>query len=325
VKNCADFNMYMSEYIDDQLDHQQRSQFEKHLKNCNLCKSELSKMKLVVSSCKDIQEEELPEDFKCKIHERLVNEKERSRNKYIKIFSTLAAGFVLIILLKGLFQNMYFMPAKSIKDECPQMMKAESFEESEEIISFAGESKDDSINDGNMAEAKSYQSQGHAADAMTSDSARSFVKRNSSGTETNNLETDSIRTVNLTLEIKNPVLENENIKLSIINSGAELINKEKCAENEILLYAKVPNQTYDAFIMELKNEYGTENLIIESSDYQDITAKKESLSIALNSANNEEDNTDEKEAEKQCIREELEKLSFDADYTFINLKIVEKD
>jgi RecA/RadA recombinase len=152
------------------------------------------------------------------------------------------------------------MSAKSIKDEYPQMMKAESFEESEEIISFAGESKDDSINDGNMANAENYKSREYTADAVTTDSARSFVKRNSSGTETNNLETDSIKTIYLTLEIKNVVLENENVKLSIIDSGAELIKKEKCAENEILLYAKVPNQIYDAFIAELENKYGEEKL-----------------------------------------------------------------
>lgn len=307
--NCAEVNTKISEYIDDQLDSSQRSQFEEHLKQCSICRNELHEIQLVVKLCQDIGDEEIPERFKEKLNQRLVNEREiaknkgnihSTRNRYIKILSTMAASFVLIFLLKSFYQNGYFMSAKHVKEDNGISNAILSAESASSDSSDYSNSKDEPHIFAGSVENKKE----NGDTTVEIEPSRSTVFRVNSddiSLTSENIENNSIKTIDITLKIKNKDLEKDSIKLFLTSNGAEL------TEKDTIINLKVPNQTYENFIEELKKRFGFENIIIGNIVCEDITQKKEKLSNDANDA------------------DELEKLIFDTDYTFINLTITEKN
>ena len=60
----------------------------------------------IINLCKNIEDVELPEDFNKQLHQKLVKEKQGKgplfwmNSKYIKLASSIAAAFILILLLQ---------------------------------------------------------------------------------------------------------------------------------------------------------------------------------------------------------------------------------
>ncbi|HHW32328.1 MAG TPA: zf-HC2 domain-containing protein [Clostridiaceae bacterium] len=357
--NCAKVNMLMFDYIDNQLDYQQRSQFEEHLKNCSSCRDELYKYELIIGLCKDIEEEELPSDFKAKLHERLINEsnnkidfsrKSLFSSKYIKTFTALAAGLLLVILFRGVFLNQYIFNTKVKMDDSSGKLSSAAYSASvsQEEPNVAEDSAMEADNSGNeffiMAEGEVMQ---HSA--ATTDSARSFVERGMSATTKSGegAADESITTVDIVLKLDNADSRFEDLRLFIMDNGAEPVEKEEDIKKEEnsdksdalqqysictgptqkynVINAKVPDMLYDSLMEKLTKRYGTENLIIENINSQDIAPLKKALTDTLNNIDKEYKNAQDIDVMKQSIRDEIEKLVFNAGYMYINVKVVEKE
>ncbi len=110
--NCEKAQMLFSLYLDNELDETEKSEFEKHLEICSSCRSELLKLQQVISLVAGIGDEDLPQGFGESLHNKLVPVSEETkknagvnvlRNKYVKIFSTLAAGLLVVVLLKDFY------------------------------------------------------------------------------------------------------------------------------------------------------------------------------------------------------------------------------
>jgi len=352
--NCAKVNMLISDYIDNQLDYQQRSQFEEHLKNCSSCSNELYKYELVVGLCKDIEEVELPSDFKAKLHERLINESHEKidkskksifRNRYIKTFTALAAGFLLIILFRGLYRNQYLFNTKAKMEDSANGVSSEAYSAS--IMQENANMEEDSAALADASENEVFALTGevmekHSEDTMSIDSARSFVERNMPGS-VNSVEEagdEYITTVDIILKLDKADTKLEDLRLFIMGNGAEPVEKERDnnksealqhsirtqpVQKYTVINVKVSDKMYDSLIEELTKKYGAENLIIENIDSQDIVPLKKALADTLSNIEKEHKNTQDTETVKQSIRDEIERLSFDASYMYINVKVMEKE
>lgn len=110
--NCEKAQMVFSLYLDNELDETEKSEFEKHLEICSSCRSELLELQQVISLVAGTGDEDLPQGFGESLHDKLVQIAEETkknagvtilRNKYVKIFSTLAAGLLVVVLLKDFY------------------------------------------------------------------------------------------------------------------------------------------------------------------------------------------------------------------------------
>lgn len=112
--NCEKAQMLFSLYLDSELDETEKSEFEKHLEVCSSCRNELLELQQVISLVAGIGDEDLPQGFGESLHNKLVQVSEETkksagvnvlRNKYVKIFSTLAAGLLVVVLLKDFYTS----------------------------------------------------------------------------------------------------------------------------------------------------------------------------------------------------------------------------
>ena len=109
--NCKDFLELISLYIDSEIDDIQKKEFEKHLNDCKKCRTEYENVLSVVSMLKDLPDEELPENFCSDLHDKLLKETENQGSRKILFFrsnafkavSTVAAGILVVFLVKHLF------------------------------------------------------------------------------------------------------------------------------------------------------------------------------------------------------------------------------
>ncbi len=120
MTNCEKINELMTQYIDEMLEGSELGMFMEHIGNCDECCNELEELKQTVSLCKDIPDEDLPGDFKERLHEKLVLAKAEHdnrrnviflRKKYITICSSIVAVLLLVVFLRGFFLSGYFSPA----------------------------------------------------------------------------------------------------------------------------------------------------------------------------------------------------------------------
>lgn len=122
MKNCNEIMEMMPQYIDNELDGNARTEFEKHMANCTECKRELEEIINIVALCGDMSEEELPESFRSDLHKKLLNvkaEEERKSkfvnffSKYSKLGSSIAAVVLIAILARGLWGGLNFSHSKA--------------------------------------------------------------------------------------------------------------------------------------------------------------------------------------------------------------------
>jgi len=106
----------LSPYIDGELSGDQAGIIEEHLKECDSCANELAILKTIISACSEL-EEELPEGFEASLHKRLEKVKEEAQAKRnaigrIRMYSQIAAGFVLVLALGFVVRSGIFNSSK---------------------------------------------------------------------------------------------------------------------------------------------------------------------------------------------------------------------
>jgi len=99
---CETIKNMMSSYIDKDLNNIEKAEFEKHLAECEECRAEYESLIDIVAACGNLEEIELPQNFRTELHQRL-NEEKRKRNFFSGIMGSkrmkMATGFVAAVLV----------------------------------------------------------------------------------------------------------------------------------------------------------------------------------------------------------------------------------
>lgn len=170
-------------YLDNELDNAEKALFEEHIKACESCCNDLNEYKTIITLCKDISDEELPEDFKESLHKKLMEvkvqmgsneiKKKSSENKknsarFIQIISSIAAVVLVFVFFKGMTGLGGFGGSKSSDMSMEMAAKSEAprAEAKMEEPKMAEPNNDAS----QSAELKARVAQDSAAYTMTEDS-----------------------------------------------------------------------------------------------------------------------------------------------------------
>jgi len=108
--NCDEVQELLSPFADNMLEPGETKTVSEHLKTCSDCSQEYARLQALIGAIKSMKEEDLPEGFSARLHDRLVRETRSgaprvSVRKRLFIPSWLPVGAiaaVLIVLLMGL-------------------------------------------------------------------------------------------------------------------------------------------------------------------------------------------------------------------------------
>ncbi|MDD3706391.1 MAG: zf-HC2 domain-containing protein, partial [Clostridiaceae bacterium] len=124
---CETIRNMMSSYIDKDLNNIEKTEFEKHLSECEECREEYESLFDIITSCGNLEEIELPQNFRTELHQRL-NEANKKKNFFSGIMGSkrmkmatglVAAALVIAIGIGGssvLFDNNMKMTQESAPD-----------------------------------------------------------------------------------------------------------------------------------------------------------------------------------------------------------------
>lgn len=98
---CETIRNMMSSYIDNYVNDIEKAEFEKHIAECGQCKEEYESMLDIITACSNMEEAELPQNFRTELHQKLVEEKKKKLfgNFLGKKGAKMAAGLVAAMLV----------------------------------------------------------------------------------------------------------------------------------------------------------------------------------------------------------------------------------
>jgi|GEM_PF-1138370 len=370
MKNCNEVRELILLYIDGELDDRELQEFESHIDDCDECKKELNEIKTVIDMCRDIDEVELPENFRDELHEKLVQAKNeqdgkskiiRLRNRYIRIFSAVAAGLLLVVFGKGFYDRGMFAPVKSdmttrneAKMEAPQaapdradtFSSAEAKNENKAAESSITAKQEAAICAEEPAQKGSARStEDEARKLKVAPTAENIIVRSSSeivvnaaGNEDLDKLTDKIKAI----ASENGAEFNEAVGEANQASGVMKQGVTKQVDNGAdvstirTLNFKVPSLQYERFVTVLTESFGQSNVQV-NMNVEDLTGRVNELNSRLadlnasigEAGNNAEisdpQKLDAEKAERDAVEAEIERVELDSDYTFINMEIRENN
>ncbi len=102
---CETIRNMISSYIDKDLNDIEKTELEKHLAECEQCREEYESMLDIIAVCGNLEEIELPQNFRTELHQRLVEEKKKKNffgsflgNKSMKMATGLVAAALVIAI-----------------------------------------------------------------------------------------------------------------------------------------------------------------------------------------------------------------------------------
>lgn len=361
MKNCNEIREKISLYIDNELPADELAEFKEHICTCPDCRRECDEVVQIVGLCRDMPEAELPVNFREELHDKLLAAATENvsksgvlqRARYIRIISSIAAGFILIFLVSGIYRfgftnlktgdstgNISMKAAQAAEPEQPNM---------NESFSAAATANDGVAQFSLDAGSSSGQSSEEAAPAADrSSSSENRITQppvNTSGTAA---ETASSRTVSLTILVDDPVAQVDSVKAIAVQYGGEeqpqpLLKSASIAaldtpvsNNEIVLTYFIPNKQYDSFTQSLGKDYGQSNIepgalvsedltgtlnsLIEQSNVLNADIKKlEEAGAAANA-----DKIGDIKAEKDTVQNQIENIRLNTDFTNVTIIMKKK-
>jgi hypothetical protein len=245
--NCKQVREWMNLWIDGVLEKQEQEIFNKHIMECKECRKELDEYTRMISLVQNMEEEELPDGFHERLHQKLVEESKMARRsmrsmissnrpiKLIKWIGAIAAVFVLLFSL-GVLDNINFGYKAETRNDM-QMQSAESSGESAnlDMASIYSESeeqeyKQQETESYNIAEAQGDSSvqMKFAEDAATQDTMRQDNTENDVG----RIKTDFVK-----VKVQDVCITPFTIKMMAVNNGIDVI---KSSEDSVILKLNNP-------------------------------------------------------------------------------------
>jgi len=97
---CETIRNMISSYIDKDLNDIEKSELEKHIAECKECREEYENLLDIIAACGNLEEVELPQNFRTELHQRLVGEKKNFFSGILgKKSMKVAAGLVAAVLI----------------------------------------------------------------------------------------------------------------------------------------------------------------------------------------------------------------------------------
>lgn len=120
MNRCEYCKENLSAYLDGEMPENERNNLEEHLRECASCSRELEILRAIVTACGEL-EEELPDGFDSSLRVRLEEARkeilaERDKKVKVKLFSQIAAGFLIVITL-GVAVRFGFFSDKSMPEQ----------------------------------------------------------------------------------------------------------------------------------------------------------------------------------------------------------------
>lgn len=102
---CETIRNMISSYIDKDLNDIEKTELEKHLAQCEQCREEYESMLDIIAICGNLEEIELPQNFRTELHQRLIEEKKKIsffggilEKKSMKVATGLVAAVLVIAI-----------------------------------------------------------------------------------------------------------------------------------------------------------------------------------------------------------------------------------
>ncbi|MEA4847528.1 MAG: DUF4349 domain-containing protein [Clostridiaceae bacterium] len=102
---CETIRNMMSSYIDRDLNNIEKAEFEKHLDECEECREEYKSLFDIIAACGNLEEIELPQNFRTELHQRLNGLKKEKKffggimgSKRMKMATGLVAAVLVIAI-----------------------------------------------------------------------------------------------------------------------------------------------------------------------------------------------------------------------------------
>lgn len=104
---CNEFNEKLSLYIDNQLSNIEKKEFEIHLHECEECRKEYKETIDIIKLTGEIEEVELPNNYRTTLREKLEEEKKTNKVRRInfRVLTSVAATLLLIVISSGMILN----------------------------------------------------------------------------------------------------------------------------------------------------------------------------------------------------------------------------
>ena len=85
VMSCDSVEKNASLYLDDELNAQDKSAFEKHISRCELCAEMVDDLRLILEAAKTLREQSMPTGVKSRLREFLSQEVGHNPRKHLSI------------------------------------------------------------------------------------------------------------------------------------------------------------------------------------------------------------------------------------------------
>ncbi|MCX7842765.1 MAG: zf-HC2 domain-containing protein [Clostridia bacterium] len=364
MKNCSEINELMNLYIDDMLSVTERKIFEEHIGRCKACALELNELTNIVNYCRSISDEELPEGFRESLNKKLANAKAEMesyekkilvfKNRYLRIFSSVAAVLVVFVFIKGITGNINMIGRNSKMADMPKMeakaggknseaakndginnksegiqaFTANNDEQNFKSDAFEGVREEDNTSDAKM---KSKESVSIAPAKALEDSVKSAPSR---GVKT---EQRVITKHCLKICIKAAALCEE---IESIRSIAEAFGgiPREVPEAAVTAYldqsaakleVMIPNMEFELFKEKLKKKYNSQDICFEPLLEEDSTASLNEISRKLGELDDKikgaPENLEELKKERESLQKEMDQILFQSEYTSVSITIIKDD
>jgi len=352
MESCKEINELIPLYAGGELGEGQRSRLEEHIKGCRACKDELEDIIYIINLCNDVPEEELPENFRAQLHEKLVREKEKQertgkvaylRNKYVKILSTIAAGLLIVALLRGFTNNGLLMTGRGAQNES---VESKAVAEAAKSAGMAESGDTEAADVKALQENPEVQSDAGAeagimkAPAQTpkADTSRFFPSQRIDNDVRAEEKIINSRSAAITLGTVSSV-EPEEVKELALKCDAELESSAMAQGDAVAdgsvseLRFKVPNQRYEELVNLLTasfEQYGVEvgplNVQDMTQAVNDLESKLIGLEDSIDAAENNKNISSPEElsalkADREKVMAELERIHLNSGYTFVTITI----
>lgn len=107
---CERIRQLMSAYIDNEMNEVDKIKFERHIAQCTQCKEEYELLTDIVDECSDVNEVELPENFREELHNKLLKAQGRKSRRFSGFirknrWQTIAGSAVAAVLIFAMAYN----------------------------------------------------------------------------------------------------------------------------------------------------------------------------------------------------------------------------
>lgn len=108
MKNCQDYLLKISQYLDNDLPSEDVGDLENHLSTCRSCKRKFLELKLLTSSIKSIPREDMPPGLFFKVRKRIQERKEQKRSYFIRWGTVLSLSLLILLVFSSYYKPNFF-------------------------------------------------------------------------------------------------------------------------------------------------------------------------------------------------------------------------